>query len=272
MLFSRKLMTALLVLFVAIYFGALAGLYFGQRRLLYFANGYEAEPAAVGLAQAEVLTLTTVDGERLLAWHIAPAPNKPLIVYFHGNGGGLSLRAARFHAFARAGFGVLAIAYRGYGGSTGSPSEAGLKLDGETAYAFARNEVAADRIVLLGESLGSGVAVALAAKHEIAALALDSPYTSIADIAARRFPMFPVRALLTDSFDRETIIGRIKAPLLIVHGDTDGVVPYDLSRRLFEAAPEPKRYITVAGAGHLAMGERLPETIAWTKAATGGAP
>jgi hypothetical protein len=212
------------------------------------------------------LTLTTADGERLLAWRIAPRPGQPMIVYFHGNGGGIDLRANRYRAFATAGFGVLAVEYRGYGGSTGAPSEAGLTCDAEAAYHAALESAPAGRVVLLGESLGSGLAVALASRHEIGALVLDSPYTSIADVAAALFWMFPVRLLLRDRYASDLRISAVKAPLLIVHGTRDDVVPYRLGAKLFAMANQPKQFLTVDGAGHLALDHRLPEVVRWIAA------
>ncbi len=153
------------IAFIALYAIVLIGLYAGQRKILFPRDAGEADPATLGL-KAEILRLKTEDGESLLAWRIAPAPGLPMILYFHGNSGGIDLRFERFRALAQAGMGLLAIEYRGYASSTGSPSERGLKLDGEAAYAAAiASGVAPGRIVLLGESLGSGVAVALAARH-----------------------------------------------------------------------------------------------------------
>ncbi|MFZ2106410.1 MAG: hypothetical protein WAV18_13720 [Roseiarcus sp.] len=122
---ARTVVIGLLAAFALLYVVALAALYVGQRKLLYFPNAVEVAPASVGLPNAERLHLTTGDGETLLAWYIAPAAGKPLILYFHGNGGGLDLRAERFNAFASAGDGLLAVEYRGYAGSTGAPSEVG---------------------------------------------------------------------------------------------------------------------------------------------------
>ena len=251
---------------LVLYLATLAALYVFQRHFLYFPSAQETPPAAVGLPQAERLHLTTPDGERLLAWRITPAPGAPVVVYLHGNGGGVDLRAARFAAFAAAGFGVWAVEYRGYAGSTGSPSEAGLTLDAEAAYQAALADAPPERIVLLGESLGSGLAVKLAARHPVGALALDSPYTSIVDVAAAKFWMFPVRWLIADRFPSDALIAQVKAPLLIVQGTADAIVPIRFGRRLFDLATTRKTFITVDGAGHLAMGLRLNETIAWIAA------
>jgi uncharacterized protein len=252
-----------IVVCVALYAAVAIGLFVGQRKILFRCDAAEIDPATLGL-KAEILRLKTEDGESLLAWSILPAPGRPLILYFHGNAGGLDLRVERFRAMAEAGMGLMAIEYRGYASSTGSPSERGLKLDGEAAYAAAiASGVAPERIVPLGESLGSGVAVALAARHKVGALVLDSPYSSIVDVAAATYWFVPVRALLRDPFRNDLLIGSVKAPTLIVHGTKDGVVPIRFGEKLFALANPPKQFWRVEGAIHLAMGERLAETLDW---------
>ena len=239
------------------------GLYAGQRRILFPCDAGEVDPATLGV-KAEILRLKTEDGESLLAWRIPPAPGRPMILYFHGNSGGLDLRFERFRALAEAGMGLIAIEYRGYASSTGRPSERGLKLDGEAAYAAAiASGVAPERIVLLGESLGSGVAVALAARHKVGALVLDLPYSSIADVAAARYWFMPVRALLRDPFRNDLLIGSVHAPTLMVHGTKDAVVPIRFGEKLFALANPPKAFWRVEGAAHLALGERFAETLDW---------
>jgi uncharacterized protein len=247
----------------ALYAAVFIGLYVGQRKILFRCDAAEVDPATLGL-KAQTLRLKTEDGESLLAWSFPPAPERPLILYFHGNAGGLDLRAERFHAIAKAGMGLLAIEYRGYASSTGSPSERGLKLDGEAAYAAAiASGVAPERIVPLGESLGSGIAITLAARHRIGALVLDSPYSSIADVAAAKYWFVPVRALLRDPFRNDLLIGSVEAPTLIVHGTKDGVVPIRFGEKLFVLANPPKEFWRVDGAPHLAMGERLADVLSW---------
>jgi fermentation-respiration switch protein FrsA (DUF1100 family) len=248
---------------VVLYAAVFVGLFVGQRKILFRCDAAEVDPAALGL-KADTLRLKTKDGESLLAWSIPPAPGRPLILYFHGNAGGLDLRVERFRAMAKAGMGLLAIEYRGYASSTGSPSERGLKLDGEAAYAAAiASGVAPERIVPLGESLGSGVAVALAARQKVGALVLDSPYSSIADVAAAAYWFVPVRALLRDPFRNDLLIGSVNAPTLMVHGTRDRVVPIRFGEKLFALADPPKEFWRVEGAVHLAMGERLAETLDW---------
>jgi uncharacterized protein len=248
---------------VALYAALVIGLFVGQRKILFRCDAAEVDPATLGL-KAEILRLKTEDGETLLAWRVLPAPGQLLILYFHGNAGGLDLRVERFRAIAKAGMGFLAIEYRGYASSTGSPSERGLKLDGEAAYTAAvASGVAPERIVALGESLGSGVAIALAARHKLGALVLDSPYSSIVDVAASAYWFVPVRALLRDPFRNDLLIGSIDTPTLIVHGSKDVVVPIRFGEKLFGLANPPKDFWRVEGAAHLAMGERLAETLDW---------
>jgi fermentation-respiration switch protein FrsA (DUF1100 family) len=251
------------IAFIALYAIVLIGLYAGQRKILFPRDAAEVDPATLGL-KAEILRLKTEDGESLLAWRIPPAPGRPMILYFHGNSGGIDLRFERFRALAQAGMGLLAIEYRGYASSTGSPSERGLKLDGEAAYAAAiASGVAPGRIVLLGESLGSGVAVALAARHKVGALVLDSPYSSIADVAAAAYWFMPVRALLRDPFRNDLLIGSVSAPTLVVHGTKDRVVPIRFGEKLFALANQPKEFWRVEGGAHLALGERFADTLDW---------
>jgi fermentation-respiration switch protein FrsA (DUF1100 family) len=247
----------------ALYAALFVGLLVGQRKILFRCDAADVEPATLGL-EAETLRLKTEDGESLAAWRIAPRRGRPLILYFHGNSGGLDLRVERFRAMAKAGMGVLAIEYRGYAGSTGSPSERGLKLDGEAAYAAAiESGVAPERIVALGESLGSGVAVALAARHKVGALVLDSPFSSIVDVAAAAYWFVPVRALLRDPFRSDLLIGTVNAPTLMVHGTKDPVIPIRFGERLFALANPPKTFWRVEGAAHLALGERLADVLDW---------
>lgn len=255
---------SVLLVIAAAYGLALGGLFVFQRKLMYFPSRADVAPAEVGLPQARVLHLKTSDGETLVAWHIAPKPGKPLILYFHGNGGGLEQRNVRFQKLTETGYGLLAVEYRGYGGSTGTPSEAGLIEDGEAGYAAAIALGEAPKsIVVMGESLGSGVATQLAARHEIGALVLDSPFSSAVDVAASLYWMFPVRLLMSDRFRSNEAIGAVRAPLLIVHGDRDWVVPLRFGEKLFALANEPKRFIKVEGAGHLALGLAIPEVLRW---------
>jgi fermentation-respiration switch protein FrsA (DUF1100 family) len=225
-------------------------LYVRQRSLMYFPDPGRVSPAAAGLPQAEEVELATSDGERVIAWHIAPRGDQPIVLYFQGNGGNVAGRGERFRRLTSGGVGLLALSYRGYGGSSGSPSEAGLLRDGAAAYEFAAARYPASRIVLWGESLGTAVAVAIAATRPVAGLALESPFTSTVDLAASIYWFMPVRFLMKDTFHSDKRIGSVTAPILILHGTRDEVVPIELGKRLYETVRAPKRFLPLPGAGH----------------------
>ncbi len=261
-----------LACFVAIYILMIAGLTVLQRRLQYFPDRRLVDPAQAGMSGVEDLRLTTDDGETLVAWYVPAKDGHPLMLYFHGNGGALADRVPRFSALTASGYGFLATSYRGYGGSTGSPTQKGLMADGETAYREARARgYDGGRIVLMGESLGTGVAIALAATHEAAALVLDSPFSSAVEVAAAHYPIFPVNWLMFDRFRSDLAICDVHIPILVLHGDEDDVIPISLARRLFELANEPKTFMLVSGGKHLVLGlaEVFPRVREWIDEKTG---
>jgi uncharacterized protein len=218
--------------------------------LMYFPERARTPPAAAGLPNAEEVVLDSTDGARVIVWHVPARGEKPVVVYFHGNGGSLRMRAARFRALTDDGTGLVALSYRGYAGSTGSPTENGLIADGEAAYGFAAARYPAERIVLWGESLGSGVAVAIAAGHKVAGVVLDAPFTSAADVASLVYWFLPVQLLMKDPFHSDQRIRDVKAPLLILHGERDRVVPIALGERLYALANEPKRFVRFREGSH----------------------
>jgi fermentation-respiration switch protein FrsA (DUF1100 family) len=233
------------------YAGLLVLMYAAQRSLMYFPDPGRKPPASVGLPQAEEVTLDTPDGERLIAWHVPPRDGKPVVLYFQGNGGGLDLRADRFRKLVSDGTGLVALNYRGYGGSSGRPTEQGLITDAQTAHAFAAPRYAPDRLVLWGESLGTGVAVALAAERPVGRVLLESPYTATVDVAASIYPFIPVRLLMKDQFRSDLRIGQVKAPVLILHGDGDDIIPIRYGERLLAMVPGEKRMVRYAGGYHM---------------------
>jgi fermentation-respiration switch protein FrsA (DUF1100 family) len=236
---------------VVVAFGGLVALmYFAQRSLMYFPERLRTEPSAAGLAEASEIVLDTADGEKVIVWHVPPRGKNPVVLYFHGNGGALRYRVDRFRALTADGMGLVALSYRGYGGSTGSPTEAGLIADAAAAYAFAAAHYPAERIVVWGESLGSGVAVALAATRKFGRLVLEAPFTSAADVGAGVYWFLPVRLLMKDPFHSDARIGKVTAPLLMLHGVRDNVVPIALGERLYALANEPKRFVRFADGGH----------------------
>jgi uncharacterized protein len=256
--------------FLAVYLSVFAALALVQRSMLYRPQVGLVAPAQAGLADFETLRLRTEDGETLEAWHRPPKAERfPLILYFHGNGGALESRADRFRRLAGRGYGLIAVSYRGYGASTGTPTEEGLVRDAEAAYAEARRRgFAPERIVLMGESLGAGVATMIAARRDAAALVLDSPYSSVLELAASLFPIFPVSLVLADPFRADQAIPQVRAPVLMVVGGLDRVTPPDSARRLFDLANEPKLMIELPRAGHIAMASpgALERAMEWIDA------
>jgi fermentation-respiration switch protein FrsA (DUF1100 family) len=234
----------------AAYGGLVALMYVTQRSMMYFPERERTSPAVAGLAMAEELMLDTADGEKVVAWHVPPRGEQPVVLYFQGNGGAPRHRVDRFNAFVADGLGLVALAYRGYGGSSGTPSEAGMLADADAAYAFAAARYPAGRIVAWGESIGSGVAVALAAKHPVGRIVLDSPFSSAADVAVRVYWYLPVRLLMKDQFRSDLLIRKVRVPVLVLHGAHDQVVPIALGERLFALATEPKRFVRFEHGGH----------------------
>jgi uncharacterized protein len=246
----QMLRIALLICLFA-YGGAVVTMYLMQRSLLYYPENKGLTPEAVGLVGVQVVHLDTSDGEHILAWYAASKPGRPVIIHFHGNAGEIGDRSKRFEYIAGRGFGALFVSYRGFGGSSGEISEAGLITDAVTAYDWLIGQGVAPReIALLGESLGTGVAVQLAAQRPVGAVALEAPYTSTADIAAAIYWWLPVRLLMKDQFRSMDHIGAINAPLLVIHGAADTLIPVEYGKALFALANEPKELVIVPRAGH----------------------
>jgi uncharacterized protein len=247
---SMTVVTGGIVIFLFLYVGLATILYFTQRSLMYFPETIHTPPREAGLPEAEEITLTASDGVRLVGWYVPPHEGKPVILYFHGNGGALRYRVERFHALIKDGIGLVAIEYRGYGGSQGSPSEQGLFADGEAAYAFAAAHYQPEQIVLWGESLGSGVAVYLAAEKPVGRVILEAPFTSAAAVAALRYWFLPVRLLMKDQFRSDERIQNVTAPVLILHGLNDHVVPYAMGERMFDLTKANRHIVRFLEGGH----------------------
>ncbi len=225
-----------------------------QRRLIYLPVGQPGTPGAAGLPSAREVSYTTEDGERLAGWFLptdGPRP-APAVLFLPGNAGNRSYRAPLAAALADAGLAVLLVDYRGYAGNPGRPSEQGLAADARAAlsYLLALPEVDPARIVVFGESLGTGVAVTLAAERPAAALILRSPFSSLTAVARIHYPFLPVGSLLQDRFESIDRIASVGCPVLVLAGERDRLIPVEESRRLFEAAVEPKHLALIPGARH----------------------
>lgn len=223
-----------------------------ERGFIYFPDRHLiADPADMGLAFEEV-RLDTRDGVRLHGWFV-PGDSEVTWLWFHGNAGNIGHRLEnlrRLHDELQVG--VFLFDYRGYGRSRGTPSEEGTYLDAEAALAYlrSRGDVDLDRIVYFGRSVGAAVAVELATRHPPYAVILESPFPSIQDMARRTYPFLPIGRFLRTRYDSMGKVGRLAAPLLVLHGDRDDVVPLEAGKKLFEGAREPKVFYTIRGAGH----------------------
>ncbi len=246
----RSILQALVIV-GAIYAAVVLTVYLQQRSLMFAPEDVRFAPAAAGMSDMAEVTLVTKSGLQLFSWYAAAQPRQPTLLYLHGNGGSVRHRVHKYQQFLSQGYGVFALGYPGYGGSEGVPSEAALVDVANLAYDHLRQlAVPQQQLVLYGESLGTAVAVQLAAAKPVAALILEAPMNSVLEIARAQYPFLPVAALLRDRFLSHDYVPQIVAPLLVIHGTADGLIPFASGRRLFEQANEPKVLHAVPGGGH----------------------
>lgn len=217
-----------------------------QRSLIYLPSGTIPDPPS----GVEQVTLATDDGLTLSAWHLAAPESRGTVIVFNGNAGNRSHRLPLGRALAEAGYSVLLTDYRGYGDNPGSPSEEGLAADARAALSFVSSRSGDDPVFYYGESLGAGVAVGLAAEEPPAALILRSPFGSLPEVASVHYPWIPTSLLLRDRYPNVDRIPGIAAPVLVIAGSGDDIVPLEQSRQVYEAASEPKTLVVVEGADH----------------------
>ncbi|CCQ73530.1 alpha/beta hydrolase [Magnetospira sp. QH-2] len=239
---------------VSAYLVMVGALYFAQRSLMYHPAALSVAPVDLGLPQFGPESFTTEDGLRLLSWYAKAEAGRPTLVYFHGNAGSIAGRAEKVRPLLDAGYGVLLVGYRGYGGNPGDPSEAGLYADGRAALTFLNQQGVSD-LVLYGESLGTGVATKMAvekaeAGQPVAAVILEAPYTSMGDAAQDRYFYVPAKWLVRDRYDNLQRVPRIGSPLLIVHGSLDRTVGVTHGQAVHQAALHPKTWKEFPGAAH----------------------
>jgi uncharacterized protein len=237
-----------------------------QRRLIYFPTPGPLPSASAVLPNGRDVVIRTDDGIDLDAWYFPVDGAGPAVLMCHGNGGDRSMRVPLAAALNRMGMSVLLLDYRGFGGNPGRPTEEGLAADARAAQAWLAAQPGGGQMVYFGESLGAAVVVGLAIERPPQAMVLRSPFTSLGDVAAVHYPWLPVRWLLMDKYPSLERIASVRAPVLVVAGDRDDIVPKAMSRRLFDAANEPKTYVVVPGAGHndleLLAGPKMLDEIA----------
>lgn len=233
------------------YTGMLLLVYFLQDRLLYFPfKDMEVTPAVIRLPFEEV-TVTTFDSEKITAWWIPARNERGVLLFCHGNAGNISHRLDSIDIFNRLGLSVLIFDYRGYGTSTGKPTEEGTYHDGEAAWRYLVDvqKKKPEKIILFGESLGGAVAAEIALRHESGGLIIMSSFTSLPELAVRLYPFLPGTLLSKFSYSTIDKVGAINAPKLIIHSPDDEIVPFAMGRELYEKAAQPKQFLQIQG-GH----------------------
>jgi fermentation-respiration switch protein FrsA (DUF1100 family) len=251
---ARKIAVRIALAVAGLYIVACATMYFAQRSILFPADTRDVALDVASVPNASVVELQTSDGETLKAWWVPPSSaDKPVYLYFHGNAETLRSRDGRFGLLTADGEGLLGLSWRGYGGSTGSPSEAGFKQDALAGYEWLRMQgIDSGRLIIFGESIGTNIAVWLSAMRESAALVLDSAYTAIYKIAQQRYPWLPVSLLSRDPLDSMQWAGQITVPAFVFHCTGDRVVPYAMGQELFGAlASIDKHFETIERECHV---------------------
>jgi fermentation-respiration switch protein FrsA (DUF1100 family) len=230
----------ILIIFV-IYFFILVFLYFYQRNLLYHPNenNYSEDKILVDIKKVKILTSDNIE---LVGWyHEKNLKSYKTLIYFHGNAGSLENRIHKLNHFQDMNINFLIIAWRGFSGNNGKPSEEGLYLDGNSAINWLiKKGVAEKNLILYGESLGTGVATHLAQNRNFGGVILETPFTSMVDAAKIFYPYIPVNLLLKDKFENYKKVKNINSPILVMHGEIDQIVPFSMGKKIYEIANEPK--------------------------------
>lgn len=238
-----------LIVFGLIICAILVLLYTFQRRLIYFPALQTPRLQDYNAADMAVVSLQTPDDVTLTSWYKPAASNQPTVLFLHGNAGHIGYRMPLARQLINAGFGVFLLEYRGYGGNKGTPTEQGLYEDGRAALQFLKQKgIAPQHIILYGESLGTGVATQLAVEYPVCAVILQSPYTSLGSVARFHYPWLFIKPW--DQFDSLGRIQQIHAPLLILHGKRDQIVPFNEGLALFNQANEPKKMLAYDDKNH----------------------
>ena len=233
-------MQIILIIFL-VYFFILIFLYFYQRNLLYHPNenNYSGDQISVDIKKVKILTSDKIE---LIGWyHEKNIKNLKTLLFFHGNAGSLENRIHKLNHFKEMDINFLIIAWRGFSGNKGKPSEKGLYDDGQSAINWLKNNGLDEKnLILYGESLGTGVATHLAQNKNFAGIILETPFTSMIDAAKTFYPYIPVKLLLKDKFENQKKIKNINLPILIMHGEVDQIVPFSMGKKIYEIANEPK--------------------------------
>ena len=237
-------------IFLYIFLGFL--LFVFQRHIVFNKSSHPGPPRDYELDDIKEVYIPTDDGIELLSWYYEGKSNLPILLYFQGNSFHIGDRAYRIQRYINQNFSVLIVSWRGFGGNKGKPTEKNLYIDGEASINWIINNTNfdLDQIIVYGESLGSGIAVELATKYKFLSLVLEAPFTSIPDIARKRYPIFPIKSLVKDKFNNYSKIDQIKSPLLIISGKKDEIVPHFHSLKLLKKAKVQTKSVFIDDAIH----------------------
>lgn len=242
------------VLWIALIYIFVCGfMFFFQRKLQYHPDTEWQAPSLYNLEGAEDVQLKTADGQSIHGWFALPTkPGMQVILYFHGNAEAIQARWERAQLFTDTGYGYFLVSYRGFGGSGGSPTEEGLMKDADAALAWLEERgYEHEHLVYWGESLGSGVALQLAAKSVPAAIVLEAPFTSAANVARLQYWFLPVGTLMKDQFNSIDFIEHLQSPAFVFHGDRDFIVPFSMGKEVYDKIPTEKEFYPLVGGGHI---------------------
>lgn len=233
-----------------IYFSILVHFSINQDKLL-FQNQQKEQRPNIEKLNIQNNRIQTPDGETIQGWYEAAKPNRPTILFFHGNATLLEMSKWRYLRMHKQGVGYLAIAYRGYGESTGVPSEEGVLIDGIAAYDWLTAQgIKADDIIIHGHSLGAAVAIHVASQRPAKALLLEAPFMSAAEVAKAHYPFLPIDLLMRNKFENTARIRNVRIPVLIAHGTSDIVIPFSQGSALFAMANAPKKFVAMTNSDH----------------------
>ena len=239
---KKMYILSILGLVVLIYLTITFILYYSQRSLLYHPseNNYSGDKLIVPIDKVKILTDDNIE---LIAWHHKKKGNYKTILFLHGNAGSLENRIHKINHFNYMDVNFLIVAWRGFSGNRGKPTENGLYIDAKSAVKWLTNKgVNEEDIIIYGESLGTGVGTEIAQNKNFAGIILESPFTSMVDAGADKYPIFPIRLLLKDKYESDKKIKNIKSPILIMHGEVDKIVPFWMGKKMYDLANEPKYY------------------------------
>ena len=248
----KKRIIDIFLITVLVYLCVVVALYILQRKMIFYPDRTSPDITIANHLDFAELKVKTTDGLSIAGWWHKAKTDQPTLILFHGNAGHHGHRSYNVQDYIEAGYGIVLASYRGYGGNEGKPSEGGFYQDAHAYITHLINNNVSERdIIIYGQSIGSGVAVQMATKFKnVKALILEAPYTSLPDIAEKQYFFIPVRLLMKDKFDNLSKIKKVKAPLLIMHGSEDKIIPASMGQELYKAANDPKEIYIFDGYGH----------------------